>query len=114
MPVLIVVDPIAETFLHFFLDSSDTEGVKASPFNLKELGANPRAIFSDPDKAYPGAISAGILRVKRQLCWFHILQIFQKHINLIFVDWRKALLKAETLAAKGKTPLGESQSQPRD
>lgn len=95
VPVLIVVDPIAEIVLYFVLKSSDTEGVKAALSKLKELGADPDVIVSDLDKAYPAVISAVFPRAKRQLCWFHIMQIVQKYLNRIFIDWRKTLPKAE-------------------
>jgi len=52
-------------------------------------------IVSDLDKAYPGAISAVFPNAKRQLCWFHIMQIVQKQLNRTFIDWRKTLPKAE-------------------
>ena len=93
--VLIAVDPIAEIVLHFVLKSSDTEGVRAALLKLKELGADPDVIVSDLDKAYPGAISAVFPKAKRQLCWFHIMQIVQRQLNRIFIDWRKTLPKAE-------------------
>jgi len=95
VPTLVGVDPIAEIALHFVLDRSDTEGVKAALSKLKELGADPDVIVSDLDKAYPGAISAVFPRARRQLCWFHVMQIVQKHLNRIFIDWRKTLPKAD-------------------
>jgi hypothetical protein len=46
--VLIAVDPMAEIVLHFVLESSDTEGVRAALLRLKELGANPDVFRQRP------------------------------------------------------------------
>lgn len=93
--VLSGVDPINHISVHLILDKLDADSVGEALQIIKELGANPQVVVSDLAKYYPEALAQVWPKARRQLCWFHVMQLVNKYLWEAVRNYTKKLNKEE-------------------
>lgn len=93
--VLICVDPINHIAIHLVIEKLDTDSVAEALGAIKDLGANPDVIVSDLAGYYPEAFARVWPKAKRQLCWFHVMQLLNKYLWEAITNYTKKLDKEE-------------------
>lgn len=89
------VDPINHTTVHVIIEKLDANSVGEALQVIKDLGANPQVIVSDLASYYPEAFAQAWPKAKRQLCWFHIMQLVNKYLWEAISNYTKKLDKQE-------------------
>lgn len=93
--VLVCVDPINHITVHVIIEKLDANSVGEALQVIKDLGANPQVIVSDLASYYPEAFAQVWPKAKRQLCWFHIMQLVNKYLWQAISTYTKKLAKPE-------------------
>ena len=93
--VLCGVDPINHISVHVIIEKLDVNSVGEALQVIKDLGANPQVIVSDLAKYYPEAFAQVWPKAKRQLCWFHVMQLVNKYLWEAISNYTKKLDKEE-------------------
>lgn len=93
--VLSGVDPINHITIHAIIEKLDADTVGEALQVIKDLGANPQVIVSDLASYYPEAFAQVWPKAKRQLCWFHVMQLVNKYLWEAISNYTKKLDKEE-------------------
>lgn len=93
--VLACVDPVNHISTHLIIDKLDSDSIGEGLQVIKGLGADPQVIVSDLAAYYPEAFAQVWPKAKRQLCWFHVMQIVNKYLWEAIRNYTKRLDKEE-------------------